>query len=465
MVSPNLESAYKLMHEGSLALADVERAGMRVDTDVLKRTKAEVTQRIRKLEIELQEDEVWKLWRRRYGASASLGSRVQLGTVLFDDMGHEPQSRTKTARAKVDEVALNGIDIPFIRTYLCYEKLKKLLATYLKGVEREVVDGFIHPVFNLHLVRTYRSSSDSPNFQNQPVRDKEIGELIRSCFVPRDGHAIVEIDYGSLEVRIAACYHHDPTMLAYIRDPSKDMHRDMAAECYKLEAGQVTKEARFAAKNQFVFPEFYGSYFAQCAPQLWASAMLPDVRTVDGESMKSHLASEGLKKLGTMPKKGSPPRGTFLHHIMKVENRFWGKRFHVYDQWRKDWWESYQETGKISLLTGFEIVGPMKRNDCINYPVQGAAFHCLLWSLIQMNKELQQRKMKTVIVGQVHDSLVADVHLDELDIYMELAREIMTERIVEHWPWIIVPLEVEAEIGYENWWQKKPIEIGVGNVG
>src|SRR5690606_6500640 len=125
-------------------------------------------------------------------------------------------------------------DHPFVKTYLEIKKLTKAVSTNFRGILREVVDGKVHCFFNLHLVQTYRSSSDSFNYQNIPVREEEIAKLIRRSFVARPGRQIIEIDIKGAEVITAACYHKDPTMLAYIKDPSKDMHRDMAMELYLL---------------------------------------------------------------------------------------------------------------------------------------------------------------------------------------------------------------------------------------
>jgi len=115
--------------------------------------------------------------------------------------------------------------------------------------------------------------------------------------------------------------------------------------------------------------------------------------------------------------------------------------------------------GWFDLLTGFRIAGVYGRNDVINYPVQGVAFHCLLWSLVRLVKWLKKNRMKTVIVGQIHDSIVADVHPDELDDFLAMAKRVMTGDIRKHWGWIIVPLEIEAESSETNWFDKRKVEL------
>lgn len=476
--------AYDLLHQGVISLAQVEANGVRIDTDYLDRTIKETGDKITSLQKEMRGDPIFHRWRKRFGEKTKMGSREQLGKLLFGEMGYESKGETATGKAKVDESAFDGIDLPFVKNFIRLEKLKKIQSTYLGGVLREVVDGYLHPVFNLHTVQTFRSSSSDPNFQNLPIRNPEFGGLIRRAFIPREGRVLVEIDYSGIEVRIAACYHQDPAMLEYIEDPSKDMHRDMAAECYMIDPKQVSKGARYCAKNMFVFPQFYGSFYVDCAKALWEAIdrmsltleggihtkiegsgthpkNMNEARQTSGPtppySLKQHLASKGIKKLGACDPSQKPLPGTFEHHIKQVEDRFWNKRFPTYAQWKKTWWNSYQKGGGFSTLTGFRIDGLYGRNDVINYPVQGSAFHCLLWSLIRIQSLLRKRKMQTLVVGQIHDSIIADVPVEELQDYLTLAKRVMTVSLPKVWKWIITPLDVEAEVTPVggNWFEKK----------
>ena len=457
-MKPTRLDAYQLLHDGSLALAEVEAVGMRVDVDRLDKTIDKVGQRIEDLIRKQKKDEVWNKWTKVHGAKANMGSRPQLANILYEHMGYESEEKTKTGRPKTDKDTLGGIDHPFVTRFLEIEKLKKLRATYLVGLRREVVDGLIHPVFNLHLVKTFRSSCSNPNFQNIPVRDELSRKLVRSCIVPRKGNVLVEIDYSALEVRIAACYHQDPAMMAYINDPTTDMHRDMACECFLLEQDQVEKEVRFYAKNQFVFPAFYGSYYAQMAPNLWKGVVAGGLKTVGGVPIKQHLAGKGIKRLGACDPKKEPKKGTFESHIKEVERGLWKDRFKVYAKWKRDWYKQYQRSGGFDLLTGFRIDGVYERNAVINYPVQGSAFHCLLWSLIGIMKEIREHNMTSHVIGQVHDSIVADVMEDELEDYLTVAQRVMTVDIRRHWDWIVTPLEIEAEAG-SSWYDKKVVKL------
>jgi DNA polymerase-1 len=314
-------------------------------------------------------------------------------------------------------------------------------------------------MYGLNKAITYRSASELVNFQNLPIRDPKSGKLIRSLFIPRDGHVLVEIDYSGIEVRIAACYNEDPVLVDYISDPTKDMHRDMAAKIYCCTKDQVNKLTRYFSKNQFVFPEFYGSYYIDCARNIWEMIKRHHLE-VEGTPLYRWLEQRGIYKLGACDPKKTPRKGTFEHHIKEVEEQFW-QVFNVYASWKKRWYKQYLREGQFATLFGFLIQGIMKRNEAINYPIQSTAFHCLLWSLIQLEKSLRMRKMRTKIIGQIHDSIVADVPVNELDDYLVLASSIMTERIRKERDWLIVPLEVEAEacgVG-ESWHHKKKIAI------
>jgi len=450
------------MHEGSLALAQVEHDGIRMDVGYLKGAIKKTERRIARLERRLEKSEVCVEWKKAYGSKMKLGSDEQLGKVLFDRMGFKSPGKTESGQHKADESSLAKVDHPFIQDYLKVKKLKKALSTNLNGLLALTVDEYLHPTFSLHVTKTYRSSSEAPNFQNQPVRNEMLAELIRRAFVARPGNHLVELDYSGLEVNIAACYHKDPTMLEYLGDETKDMHRDCAMDLYMLEQEEVTKQIRYYGKNGFVFPEFYGDWYIDCARALWEAIDKSHLVTASGTPLREHLASKGIRRLGALVPGEKPVKGTFEYHVCKVERHFWEDRFPVYAQWRKDWFTQYQKKGWFLTKTGFICQGYMKKNEAINYPVQGSAFHCLLWSLTRLVlQELPKKKMKALIVGQIHDSIVADVPPEELDDFLALAQHVMTTLLMSIWDWIIVPLKIEADVSPigGSWVDKKPYDL------
>ncbi len=468
MSKPTTADAYRLFHEGSLALAEVEAAGIRVDVPRLERTIAEVREEVAALEAELRRGEEWRLWRRRFGERANLGSRAQLAEVLFREMGLESAGWTEGTRDeedegrrrhRTDEEALRGLQLPFVDAFLKVESLKKLGGTFLEGLRREVVGGYVHPMFSLNTVRTYRSSSERPNLQNQMKRDAEHAERLRRCFVPRDGHVLLEVDYSALEWKVAACFFRDRAMVEYASDPTLDVHRDMAMECYLLGEDEWTKECRSLAKNQFVFPTLYGSWWPNTARGLWEAIGRYGLKARDGRGLLDRLRDEnGISELGLNGDRRRPSAkpGSFAAHVAGVEERFRG-RFPEWARRKETWVERYRERGWFDTMTGFRCTGVYTRNKLLNYPVQGPAFHLLLWSLIQVVRWLRENRMRSRVICQIHDAKMLDVHREELDDVLEFVVRVMTVDVRRHWPWVIVPLWVAAEVGERDWWEMRKV--------
>lgn len=461
-MKPITNQAYKLMHDGCVALSQVEANGIRIDTDYLEKAIRDTGVRINEISDKLKQYKIYRVWRKTYGSKTNLGSREQLGKILFDVMKYSCPSRTKTGRPTADENNLKSTGLKFIDVYLRFEKLKKARSTYLRNILRESVDGFLHPNFPLHLVQSYRGSSDHPNFQNIPVKDPEIGELVRRAFIARKNHQLVEIDFKGAEICCATCYHKDPQMIKYIENPKLDMHRDVAAEIYMVKRNQVTYWMRDAGKNRFIFPEFYGDYYINRAMDLWKAIEELNLKVEEtGYDLYSHLETMGIYELGACDPDEDPEDGTFEKHIQDIEYDFWNKRFKVYNQWKKDWWEAYQEDGFFKTLTGFIIEGNLNRKQTINYPIQGSAFHWLLWCLIRIQKLMRKYKMRSFLVGQIHDSIVGDIHKRERKDYLEIVKQVVCEDIRKHWKWIIVPLTVEVGVTPVggSWYEKEEIKI------
>lgn len=373
MINPIRQEGYELLQDGAVALAQVEANGIRIDIPLLESTKVRMQKQIRILQAELQQDKVWNMWRRSYGSKASLASRQQLSDILFQKLGFKPSSQTESGKDSTDGEALQKIEHPFVQKLSRFYRYEKALGTFLKGIEKEIApDGRLHPSFNLHMARSFRSSANDPNFQNFPVRDKEISEIIRSMFRAKSSkYVLVENDFKGIEVALSASYHKDPNFISYITTPGKDMHRDMAAQIYKLKPKQVSKDARYGAKNKFVFPQFYGDYYLSCAQSLWEWIEKGALKGPKGDSLFEHLKRKGITGLGACDPDQSPEDGTFEAHLQDVENDFWNNRFQVYGKWKRSWYELYVEKGYFDLLTGFRVTGFYNRKQVCNYPIQG----------------------------------------------------------------------------------------------
>lgn len=440
-LAPATPESYQLLHQGCIALGRAECHGMRINTNQLRTNQARARDEIRELDAWMRSQPEFTLQRRRYGVTSNPMSREQLAVVLYGDMGL-PYEGERGAKGQflLDEERLDDVGTPYTSALIKRAKLEKALSTYLDGLEREIVYGRIHPFFNLHNIVTYRSSCDSPNLQNQPIREKWLAELIRTIYVPDEDQVLVEIDFSGAEVIVAACYHQDPTMMEYLNN-GYDLHAAMASEIWKLQT--VPKAVRQEAKGKFVFAEFYGDYYKQVGANLWKeSATL---------GLYEHMASVGMRN-----------KEAFIAHVKEVERRFWKQRFPVYDRWRERWWRDYCQRGVAYTHTGFRVWGNhFTRNQIINNPIQGSAFHCLLKSTIEVDRRLRESRMRARCIGQIHDSLLATVPRNEVADFTALASEVMTRWLAAQWPWLIIPMKIEIEASHENWFAKKPLAVGV----
>jgi DNA polymerase-1 len=458
-INSDFPNAYHLLHNGVLALGKAERQGIRVDVEYCERMVHRLEKKVERLEKKIFSSNFYKRWQHVSKGKVNLNSGDQLAYYLYNVKKLTPAKFTDSGKGSTDEEALKMLKIPELNWMIERSKLLKSKDTYLGGFLKEQVNGVLHPFFNLHLAKTYRSSSQNPNFQNIPKRDKKTMQLIRKALFPRPGHQLLEMDYSGIEVAIAACYHKDPTMIEYIENPDNDMHGDMAAQIFLVDDfDKHDPEHSFlrkATKNGFVFPQFYGDYFKNNAESLCGDWLgLPQGKWKKGMGMEfagghisDHLIAKGIKEFGTIKRNGNKTIITgFLKHIRDIEEDFWTKRFPVYAKWKEKHYERYLENGYTSLYTGFVNKGIMGKNDAINYPIQGSAFHCLLWSFHKITEELEKREMDSKLIGQIHDAIVVDVHPDELEEVHEIIIDIGTRQLKDHWKWINVPLEIEAEL-------------------
>lgn len=454
---PTTQTAYELFHNGMLAFADIQENGMTLDLEYAKKAFITLGEELEVLVTELDSMEEGLIWKKIYGKTKSYDSNPQTAKVLFEECGYESVDVTASGKPSTNADALMKVKTPFIEKLIEWRKLGKARNTYIGGLLKEQVDGIVHPNFNLHFAKTFRSSSDSPNFQNMPIRDPKMGKIIRNCVVPPKGMGLFEFDYSGIEVSIAYCYHKDPTMKTYLEDSSTDMHRDVSMMCFMLPKEEMNKMIRFAGKSGFTFAQFYGDYWGSNAKMLWNYIDELKLVTNSGVGLKDHLKSKGIKELGTIDSKGRPSKGSFYAHLKTVEEKFWGEMFPIYTKWKETWWEEYCLNGEFTSKTGFTSQGLMTKNQCINAPIQGSAFHCNLWSVIEINKWLKKENMKSYLIGQIHDSLVGYYHPDELEILIAKVKEIGTTLLMKKWDWINTPLNIDVELACvgQSWYHKE----------
>ena len=445
--SQNRKSARELFLETEKHFCLVENHGWNVNQEYYEIQAKHLQRRIDRCLKKIQEsNEISKLWKE--DKKFNLRSSDHLKKLLFEILNYDTEKITAKGAKSTDKEVLTNIDSEFTNLILETKKLDKLLNTYIKGMIREIENGKIYPINSLNIARTFRTSCFSPNSQNIPKRDEEANRLIRKGIKPSLGNLLLCADYGAIEVKEGCCYHKDPVMLNYLFDNTTDMHRDVAMDLFLLSKEQMTDKIRYYAKNAFVFPVFYGSYFAQCAPNLWKCVLSETL--ADGITpLRHHLIDQGIITYDD-----------FEAHVANVEYEFWYKKFMVYSQWKEEIWEFYQKNLYIESLDGFRYAGLMKRNDVFNYMIQGSACHSLLWSLNKIIDQFKEEGIKSRIIGQIHDELIIDVVPSELENIIKIARQIMCEEIKKYFKWIIVPLTVEMSISEinGNWYERKKLK-------
>jgi len=451
-MTPRQKEANQFFKEGLITLADIQMDGIFADRKYYEQTNKDLEQTMTDLIKELLTSDEALLFKETTGKEISLTSDFDLRELLFDILKLKSDKETDGGLMSVDAEVLGSLNSDFVSKLVKLNKLDKIKGTYVGQFLREINDdGKIHPFFDLHTVDTGRSSSSRPNFQNIPVRDDEAKCYTRSGIFPSKGNIILGFDYKALEVSIAACISQDPVLMSYCTDPSRDMHRDQAMALCKLSKEQVSDDIRFHAKNSFVFAEIYGSYYRNCAKSLWKVFHKEHITTKDGTFIIEHLITENIIM-------DENDYESFEAHVFEVEMDFW-KQFKKLRRWQEQSWEGYKKSGYIELPTGFICKGYMSRNKIVNSPIQGSAFHCLLYSLIHIHNELIRRELKTKIIGQIHDNLLFDCDPKEKEEIMLLSTEIATKKIREDWKWLTAPLIISWE-GTEidqSWYSEKKL--------
>lgn len=417
--------AFDLMMRTQSNFMEMELTGIRADRAYYRQRKQEVERHIEELQEKIREyPEV--------PGDFNPGSPVQINRVLYERFGYElPDGRRSS-----DDEALSKINTPFTRDLQALRKWTTVQKRYLDGFLKEISDdGFIHCTFSTNTVFTYRSSSSNPNFQNIPKRDVEIMNIVRGGLYPKKGHRFMELDFKSIEVSTSACYNRDPVLLKYVRDPSTDMHRDMACaiffreerdfESEDLKFRKLLKAERHMAKNGFVFPQFYGDYYGNNAAAIW---------DMMGDETRAHLREHDIATFEQ-----------FVGHMQGIEDQFWNTRFPIYSQWKNSNWRKYQRRGRVDFYTGFRCGGIMRENQVNNVAIQGTAFHINLETIDYMVSRMEG--WETRPMGQIHDSIVLSVPEEERGAVLDLAREALEYVMNKHASWLVVPLTIEVEEG------------------
>jgi len=457
--------AYDLFHEGTIEFSKIQQNGILANEKYYRDAKKGMKGKIKKCQNRLEHGPEAKAFEDKFSKKTGTISkeiRTRQFRVASGGSDYKPKDladmiqhilkkelpTSKNDNPRTDKAALESLtNLPFIKDLQLWRQLNKLDSTYLNQFLRAIHEDRMHPSFDLIVPVSYRSSASDPSFQNIPVREEEAKRVCRSGIIPNRGWHLLDADYKSIEVSIGCCYHQDENMITYLTDDSTDMHRDTTLDIWQLPLEEVTDNLRFHSKNGWVFPEFYGSYYKNCAVDLWGRCL--HMKTASGILIKDWIDDKGI----TTYRK-------FEDHCKEVERIFWKERFSGYDQWKTDINRFYIKHGYIETLFGFRFRGYMTSKEVGNYPIQGTAFHVMLWTLIQINRELRKRKMRSMIIGQVHDSILFNTPPNEKDELISMLLDIGTKQVRDKFEWITIPLKIDLELSPINhsWYDKQKLK-------
>ena len=390
-------------------LYDMEQCGVRVEADELKAYGEKLGVRIHELEQEIYEEA---------GEIFNINSPKQLGVILFEKMGLQGGRKTKTGYSTAADVLEKlAPEYPIVAKILEYRQMAKLKSTYADGLAGFIqADGRIHGKFHQTITATGRLSSAEPYLQNIPVR-MELGRLIRKVFIPEDGFVFVDADYSQIELRILAhCSGDDMLINAYRQ--AQDIHRITASQVFHVPFDEVTDLQRRNAKA-VNFGIVYGISSFGLSQDLSIS------RKEAAEYIDQYfLTYPGIK--------------TFL------DNTVASAREH-----------GYVETlfGRRRPMPELKSSNYMQRSFgervAMNAPIQGTAADIIKVAMIGVSRRLKEKQMKSRLVLQVHDELLIETYIPELEQVEEILKEEM-ERAAD----LKVPLLVDMHTG-NNWYEAK----------
>ncbi|MFN3956926.1 MAG: DNA polymerase I [Tepidimonas ignava] len=406
---PALQRIYELEIDVTHVLQRMERHGVLIDADELRRQSQALGERIAQLEAEAH---------RLAGQPFNLGSPKQIGDIFFGKLGLPVVKKTATGAPSTDEEVLEKLaeDYPLPAIVLQHRSLSKLKSTYTDKLPSMVnpATGRVHTHYAQAVAVTGRLASNDPNLQNIPIRTPE-GRRIRAAFVAPPGWWIASADYSQIELRIMAHLSEDEALLRAFAQ-GLDVHRATAAEVFGVAPELVTPEQRRYAKT-INFGLIYG------------------------------MSAYGLAKaLGIDPTAAK-------NYIERYFERFAGVRAYMERTRQQAKAQGYVETvfGRRLYLPEINSPNGPRRSAAeraaINAPMQGTAADLIKMSMVVVQRALDAAGVRTRMILQVHDELVFECPVDEVDwVRTEVPRLMAAVATLR------VPLVVEVGVG-PNWEQ------------
>ncbi len=390
-------------------LADIESEGVRIDQNALKDFSLSL-----QIDIAVLEKTIYE----KAGLRFNIASPKQLGEVLFDKLQLDPKAKkTKTGQYQTGEDVLialaNKSDI--VKDILDFRQMQKLKSTYVDALPLMInpKTGRVHTSYNQAVAATGRLSSNNPNLQNIPIRT-ERGREVRKAFIPRsENHVILSADYSQIELRLIAEISKDENMMEAFAQ-GLDIHTATAAKVYGISLEEVDSDKRRNAKAVN-----FGIIYGQSAFGLSQSLGIP--RKEAAEIIEQYFAQySGIKRYMNDTMNFARENG-YVQTIM-------GRRRYLRD-----------------INSANQTVRGFAERNAINAPIQGSAADMIKIAMINIHREMMEQKIEAKMTMQVHDELVFDVPLYEVETLKPIIEYGMKHAIKT-----IVPIVVE--IGQGNNW-------------
>ncbi|RZJ51083.1 MAG: DNA polymerase I [Chryseobacterium sp.] len=389
-------------------LAKMELEGISLDKKWLAQESIDLENDLRQLESKIFEIS---------GEEFNMNSPRQLGDVLFDKMQLDPKAKkTKTGQYATSEDVLQKLSskheiIQHILEYRTYQKLK---STYVDALPSQIDkdDNRVHTNFSQTTAATGRLASVNPNLQNIPIRTLR-GQQIRGAFVSAEGKKIISADYSQIELRLIAEISGEDNMIKAFQD-GEDIHASTAAKLFNIPLEEVSKTQRGQAKT-VNFGILYGQGAFALAEQTGLS------RSEAKQMIEAYYETYPKLKAYMAEQVKSAREMGYVETIL-------GRKRHLKD-----------------INSGNFVVRAHAERNAVNAPIQGSAADVVKMAMIKIQKELEKEKLKTKMLLQVHDELVFESPIDEVEIATNIIKTEMENAIETQ-----VPLLVEVGVG-KNW--------------
>jgi DNA polymerase-1 len=367
-------------------LARMEKVGVRVDVEYLRELIVGLESEVRRLEKEIQEDA---------GETFVVNSTQQLRRILFDQLGLQPQKRTKTGFS-TDAASLEKLrgQHPIIEKLLRYREFEKLRSTYGESLLAYVSeDDRIHATFNQTVARTGRLSSEEPNLHNIPIRREE-GRRFRRAFIPAEGWQFLVADYNQIELRVIAHLAEDPGLIEAFTT-GQDIHATTAARIFGVDQNDVAVDQRSTAKMVS-----YGLAYGMEAYGLGQRLGIP---TEDAALILAAYFEAFPKVKAYMEQVVAEARDRGYTETM------FGRRRQIPE-----------------LSSNNYRIRQAGERQAMNAGIQGLAADIFKIALVRLDRSLEDEGLASRLVLQVHDEVILEVPPDEHDRAAELTLAAMS---------------------------------------